>query len=188
MKRRLKVLALLVLVPVFAGCGEEYMAKANYDAQEAEGQTVMPGETTEAYYAAKKILKDEGFVIVSDSRSNQPVILVGEAYQMRSEGERLTNSFLSNMFGGDKAADKVVSKEIKRRTIIIKPRHDRDWNIIKGKIGVIYVGEKTGVNAHGDVVETIEKSVPADETKRIMDKIGELTMEYVRDNGKMNDN
>jgi|GEM_PF-3549779 hypothetical protein len=188
MKKALKVFVLLASVLAFAGCGEEYMAKANYDAQEAEGQTVMPGEMTEAYYAAKKILKDEGLVIVSDSRDNRPVILVGEAYQMRSEGERITNSFISNMFGGDKAADNVVSKEIKRRTIIIKPRHDRNWDVIKGKIGVIYAGEKTGVNSQGDAVETMEKSVPADEAKRIMDRMRELTMEYVKDNGKMKGN
>jgi hypothetical protein len=179
---------MFVLVLAFAGCGEEYMAKANYDAQEAEGQIVMPGELNEAYYAAKKILKDEGLSIVSDSRSNQPVILVGEAYQMRSEGERITKSVISNIFGGDKAADKVVAKEVKRRTIIIKPRYDRDWNVIKGKIGIIYVGEKTGVNAQGDVVETFEKNIPADETKRIMDRMRDLTMEYVKDNGKMKNN
>ncbi|MGD0566034.1 MAG: hypothetical protein ABSA34_01730 [Candidatus Goldiibacteriota bacterium] len=186
MKKVLKLLALLACVIALSGCGGEYMAKANYDAQEAEGQAVMPGELNEAYYAAKKILKDEGLSIVSDSRGSQPVILTGEAYQMRSEGERITNSFISNMLGGDKAADKVVSKEVKRRTIIIKPRYDINWNLVKGKIGVIYKGETEGVNGQGEVVENIEKSVPADEAGRIMDKLGDLTMEYVKDNSKMN--
>ena len=80
----------------------------------------------------------------------------------------------------------MVSKEVKRRTIIIKPRYDISWKIVKGKIGVIYVGETNGVNGQGAVVENIEKSAPADEVKRVMDKLSELTMEYVKDNSKMN--
>jgi len=186
MKKSAIVLMLSVFMLMFAGCAEleKYMIKSNYNAQEAEGQTVMTAGYTEAYYAARKCLLDDGLKIVRNS-SNLPVVLVGESYKMRSEGDRLSNTLFSNMLGGKKATESVVEKEVKSRQFIIKARYDENWKIVEGKIGVIYTGNITGVNGQGKAVKTIEASVSEDEKQRAMSKLKSLIDEYTKDSSKM---
>jgi hypothetical protein len=186
MKKSAIVLVLSVFIFVFTGCAEleKYMIKSNYNAQEAEGQTVITAGANEAYYAARKCLLDDGLKIVRNSTSG-PIILVGERYKMRSEGDRLSNTLFSNMLGGKKATESVVEKEVKSRQFIIKARYDENWKIIEGQLGILYLGNITGVNGQGKVVKTIEASVSEDEKQRAMKKLKGLIAEYTKDSSKM---
>lgn len=182
MKKSFAVVCLIVFVSFFTGCAEmnQYFAKANYDRQEAEGQTVVSGDYTAAYYAAQKTLQDDNLKIVSASGSTMPIVLVGETYKMRSEGDRLGGTVVANLFGGKKATKKVVEKEVISRTIVIKERYDSTWKVIPGKMGILISGEKTGRNGEGETVEVMEKEMsPADEMK-MMEKVKSLIAEYTK--------
>jgi hypothetical protein len=186
MKKSVIVLMLFVFVMVFTGCAEleKYIIKSNYSAQEAEGQTVINAGANEAYYAARKCLLDDGLKIVRNSTSG-PIILVGESYKMRSEGDRLTNTLFTNMLGGKKATESVVEKEVKSRQFIIKARYDQNWKIIEGQLGILYTGNITGINGQGKVVKTIEANVLGEERQRAMAKLKSLIAEYTKDSSKM---
>ncbi len=188
MKKLMVVIFVLLLVFAFTGCAEfeEYAIKKNLESQEAEGRIVLTGGYyTEAYYAAKKILKDEGLTIVHDSLSAFPMNLIGESYKKRSEGDRLKDTIITNMIGGKKNTEKVVDTIVKSRNFTMKYRYDDRWKIIKGQMGVLYTGNVTGKNGQGVVVETIEDGVSETEKKQAIEKLKSLINEYVKDPSKM---
>jgi hypothetical protein len=187
MKRSLTLMAFIVIAVVFAGCGlEEFCAKQNYIAQEGEGQTVLDiTDLNAAYYAARRILTEDGLKIVNDSQSAFPIHLIGESYKQKSEGDRLKGTLVMNLMGGKKATEKVVDKEVKSRTFIIKPRYDEKWKFVAGKVGLLYFGDIIGRNGQGAAVETIESSVTNDEKNRVLTRFKTYMAEYIKDPSKM---